>query len=510
MIGKLLIVEDQTVFRKGLIKMIENHSLGWTVVGEAENGREAVKLLDELEPHLILTDIRMPLMDGIQLAEYVHERKRDIAVVILTGYEDFKYAQAALKYGAIDFLLKPCNEQVLIEVLSKAYDHFREAELAKERALADRRATEEHALRSLLLRLPCDERLVGRVRAEYADKRVRTIRVADYLPAGKQYRESDLELLQFALFNIVTELAGARSSGCRLVALEHDLFALLTDAGETEDGLSEAIRAAIRDYLGIDVEVDEGGSFGRLTPIVRPAVQTAAAGAPSAEATGGSAGLPHWASQAKIKELHTRLATGIVLGRLDQVTRDIETIVSGLAGSSVEDAKIDALTFAIALHQTANQLLAETGGAFDLSERIESLQAIAATEELVRWTREQADRFLHRFQTWQADKSKNIISKTIEWLDRHYMEPCGLTETAETFHMSGTYFSKLFKKETGETFTNYVTKVRMEKAKMMLCNTDMKVFEIAAAVGYDDPNYFTNVFNRTQNVSPTEFRKMCK
>ncbi|MEF3304302.1 response regulator [Paenibacillus sp. GYB003] len=266
MIGKLLIVEDQAIFRKGLIKMLETHSLGWTVVGEAENGQEAIEKLEALEPDLILTDIRMPVMDGLGLAEYVHRNRRRISVVILTGYEDFKYAQAAVKFGAIDFLLKPCNEQTLIDVLQKAYVHFREAALAKERRLADRRATEEHALRSMLLRLPCDEKLVERVRAEYADYRIRTIRVESYIPADKSYRESDIGLLQFALFNIVSELAGSPAPGSRLVALEYDLFALLT-AGEPQAGLDEAIVRAVRSYLGLAVAVSDGGTVGRAEPL---------------------------------------------------------------------------------------------------------------------------------------------------------------------------------------------------------------------------------------------------
>ncbi|MEF2245940.1 AraC family transcriptional regulator [Paenibacillus sp. IITD108] len=132
----------------------------------------------------------------------------------------------------------------------------------------------------------------------------------------------------------------------------------------------------------------------------------------------------------------------------------------------------------------------------------------STSDQLLQWAEELAKQFIACFQTWQANMNNNVIDKTLNYIEQNYMETCGLSTVAEMFHMSVTYFSKLFKKETGETYTNYLTKVRMEKAKLLLCNTDMKMFEIASAVGFNDPNYFTNVFNRTQNVSPTEFRRL--
>src|SRR5690242_19046129 len=109
--GKVLIVEDQMNFRKGLDKMIEQGDLGWEVVGEASNGQDALELMAELQPDLVLTDIRMPIMDGIEFVGHLRRSHPDLLVVILTGYKNFEYAQAAVRHGALDLLIKPCTEQ---------------------------------------------------------------------------------------------------------------------------------------------------------------------------------------------------------------------------------------------------------------------------------------------------------------------------------------------------------------------------------------------------------------
>ncbi|AFH59379.1 response regulator transcription factor [Paenibacillus caseinilyticus] len=507
MIGKLLIVDDQAIFRQGIAKMIGEHELGWQVAGEAENGREAVEQIAALQPHLILTDIRMPHMDGLELAEYVHRHHKETAVIILTGYEDFKYAQAALKFGAIDFLLKPCNEQTLIEVLGRAYEHFREGMLRAQRQAADRRALEEHVVRSLLLGLPCDDRLAQRAGAAYAGKELVLLRVESYFPPGKAYRRADLGLLQFALFNMITELAECPPYHGRLVSVRHDRFALFTELVEEEParGLEQRIAEACRTYLGLAVTAHRCGPAGEpegWSGLYRGAEEQRAV--PAAEPPAPR--LPA-ANVTRIREMQTELETRLVLGQMAQVKEQIEAMLGRLPSMPPEDARIETLSFVMALGRTVSRLFGGEEARFDVAVPIESLPALADTGAIVAFAQERAERFLAQFAAWQEDKNRNLVTKTMAYVEEHYMESCSLAEVAEKLHMSGTYFSKVFKRETGDTFTNYVTKVRMEKAKLLLSNTDMKIFEVAAAVGYDDPNYFTNVFRTTQKISPTEFRK---
>lgn len=121
----MLVVDDEALFRQGLIHLVRNNPLGWEVVGEAADGEEAIQAVHSRTPDLIITDINMPVMDGLDLAERIHESGLDIMIIILTGYREFEYAQRAIRYGAIEFLLKPFSLDEACQVLQKAHERYR-------------------------------------------------------------------------------------------------------------------------------------------------------------------------------------------------------------------------------------------------------------------------------------------------------------------------------------------------------------------------------------------------
>lgn len=125
MIGKLLVVDDEAWFREGLMKLISTNELGWEVVGEAADGEEALAAMELCTPDLVITDINMPVMDGLSLTERLSDSNPNVMVIILTGYREFEYAQRAVRYGAVEFLLKPFSLDEVYRVLRKAYEKFR-------------------------------------------------------------------------------------------------------------------------------------------------------------------------------------------------------------------------------------------------------------------------------------------------------------------------------------------------------------------------------------------------
>ncbi|MDQ1914659.1 response regulator [Paenibacillus sp. GD4] len=503
--GKLLLVEDQIFFRKGLRKMIEDHSLGWEVVGEAENGLEALDLIAQIKPHLVLTDIRMPGMDGIELAESIQRLYPGVDVVILTGYDDFKYAQAAVRFGVIDFLLKPCNDQTLMEVLQKAQERLKSAERQREELAASQRVKEEAQLRGMLLRLPVAQ--ADELHSQLLGKRLLLIAVADFYPAHKSYRPEDLSLLQFALFNIIAELLQQQSVPGRLIALEFDRYAVVI-GGQNADGMERQLSEAVRQYLGIELSATLTPAISSLheaTRICDAFLKRHASNqaTPPTEPVSGAAG------GQRVKELQTQLTGCILLGQ-NKLEQKLEALLSPMAGQSTEDAKMEALALAFALHQVAKQQLEITAETSGFANQLEQLQLIATAEAAQLWARREAEKFLSSYEEWRQRNNESIVNRALDYLDQHYMESCSLTDTAEMFHVSPAYFSKLFKKVTGDNYSAYLTKLRMQKAVLLLVNTDMKMFEIAAAVGYDDPNYFTNVFRMLHQMSPSDYRKQYK
>ncbi|MCR2805622.1 response regulator [Paenibacillus soyae] len=511
--GKLLLVEDQAYFRKGLRKMIDENATGWSVIGEAENGEEALALIAEETPDLILTDIRMPGMDGIAFAERVRKEGLDSELIILTGYEDFAYAQAAVRFGALDFLLKPCNEAMLLEVLEKAYRKYQEKLVRREQLLAEERGREDASLRAALLRLPYHGPKTN-MESLTLGRAVTFAFVDSYFPNDKPYRAEDLGLLQFAVANIIAEHACRQGTDGRIVAVEYDRYAIVHE----EDGQTEwrsAAASSITRYLGLSVTLVAAGVIGRFADL--PDLYEKSCGAGEIERTRhrpsavpGQIGDASASCDAKVKECQLVLTIALASGDPDRLRHSLEERVARIADQSLEEAKLEALALAIATKTVSLQSFQIAQDDRLFGERISRLQGIRSVKEASEWADGAASRFLQAARQWREQNNHNVIARLQGYLEQHYPKSCTLNEMAEQYHMSPAYLSKLFKKETGENYSAYLTKVRINKAALLLANTDMKVFEIASAVGYDDPNYFTNVFRMLHRMSPSDYRKQSR
>jgi two-component system response regulator YesN len=509
--GTVMIVEDQPNFRKGLRMYIENHSPGWTVIGEAANGQEALERMADNPPDLVLTDIRMPVMDGLQLAERISRNKWDVSVVIITGYKDFEYAQAAIQYGVLDFLIKPCTDSDISGVLVKAYEKLRDDRLRREKQLAAERANEEHLLRSLFLRLPYDPQQAKRAESMLLQKSIWLIQVEQYVPPGKEYRQSDIPLLQYAIANVAGEIVSAAFHEHRLLSVQQNCFALFLPRGgaaEAAESWVRQLQEASRSFLGIALDIRPLGEAERACELADRYEQCL-------QRFGERRAVPPFRDSPEaglvreglIKELETKIMAAILLGQLEQLNAFFASFLLSVGSKPLHEAKSEALSLSVALYDIARKQFAAENATFAESKRMDGLFQCDSAEQVAGWTAGQIQSFTQHYHDWQASKNENIIEKTIRFIEDHYMDHCSLSSAAAHVHLNAGYLSALFKKTTGESYTGYVTKIRMEKAKLLLMNTSMKITEVARAVGYDEPNYFANVFRHVCRCSPTEFRK---
>jgi two-component system, response regulator YesN len=509
--GKLIIVEDQTIFRKGLRNLIESEDWGWTITGEASNGEEALELIKANRPDLVLTDIRMPHMDGLQLAGQIQRLWPDILVVILTAYKDFEYAQAALRLGVKDFLVKPCDEEKVEEVLHRAYDHLLKKAAERDKEASVKRFAWEHDFRSLLLRMPSAASLSD-FREDCRGKEIWLIKVVEFFPAVKGYRTEDLELLQFALSNIIFEILEINDITGSLVPIEQDEYALLLTEWVAPDRLMKEMEDALNKFLGIPVFVFRYGAVQQTSclPLVydrfKALCQDYGYSVTSVQSNKSREQKEAYSHADKVKRWKTRLTLHILHGQTRQLVDDVESFMTDLLSLDVHDAKLEAFSFALALQEILRQEFSVKDEA-GLAERFDQVHNLQTLSKINEWLRERLDRFMRTYMDKDDKKCGSHVQKAIHYIESHYTESCTLSDAAGVLHLAEPYLSKIFKKETGETFVNYVTKIRMEKSRLLLANTDMKIFEIASTVGYDDPNYFTAVFSSTQHMSPREFRK---
>ncbi|OCT12080.1 hypothetical protein A8709_29950 [Paenibacillus pectinilyticus] len=508
--GRVLIVEDQLNFRKGLIKMLQGGDLGWQVVGEAGNGQDALVLLDELQPDLVLTDIRMPIMDGLEFVAHLRKSYPDMLVIILTGYKNFEYAQAAVRLGALDILIKPCTEEDVRQIMNKASERFYDKYAQQQKQQLQLQLQQDQELRAVLLDLPYEQSTMERLTAGLAHKELWLLHMNHEDLTSKAYGKRDMSLIQFAFSNIVEELVKGEGLEAQLLLVEHDSFVLIAESNQIEEHVQEAIRNACYEYLKIHLNIVSMGIAPSVYELAGLYLLTKEAFSEpmdsKAESGESTSGLLLSLNQARVREMEVQLMSAILVGQEDSLQLLLNRVLAELSLTSPDEMRIGALSLSIALHGTIQKQF-DPDDKHALARIPNEMPQIHWThKEVLNWAAEQAKHFILQFNQWQVSKSDNVIERAVKYIEEHYNEECRLTDVAAHIHLNPSYFSVVFKKATGDSFTRYVTRVRMDKAALLLRNTDMKIFEIACAIGFDEPNYFTNVFKQQFQMSPKEYR----
>lgn len=517
---RILLVEDEPMFRKGLAKMIAGLNTGWEVCGEAENGEEGKRLVEQLCPDLVITDIRMPLMDGLELLRQVKAIHPDIAVIVITGYQDFQYAQSALRCGALDILVKPCGKQDICHVLDKA-----EAVVAVKREQRGREQREEarrldNGLRELFLRLPCRPDIAAVLQHRICGTKLILLYIADYSPAHKQYVKKDIPLLQFAVLNIVGEvIREVQGDAGGLLIVETGCFALFVKEPAEEQQLQRAIAGSLRSFLGLQAELKEAvtvNTLERLPDLYEERLGSrrngaAFGGIPTSVPSGEEAvqSLPDGASsRMKQQMIAEQLAVLIREGNLKGLKECLEQLTEAVCSFGPDMRKLEALSLGFALQETARRQLEAGSDPGLLTARIERLHECSSLKELREWLVEAVEHFLEALAEWQNKYGGSSVAAAIRYMEEHYAtRQLTLADVAVQAHLSPAYFSHLFKKETGRSFVTFLIEVRMEKAKQLLAGTSLNVTEVAGIVGYDLPNYFAKLFKQYSGLTPKEYRK---
>lgn len=504
MIGSILIVDDEPLIRRGLTKLIETNELGWSVAGEAGNGKEALQQLEHLKPDLVLTDIRMPVMGGLELTQRISEHNSETAVIILTGYRDFEYAQAALRYGVKEFLLKPCSEEEICRVLRQAHEQFRIKSELRQREAREQRVSEDYKLRSALLGLPqpAGERFQEMDWIIGLDFWV--VHVETFLPEGKMYRTDDVELLQFAISNITAELMMSQGVRGRWITVEYGRFAFFLELNDSNKDFFEKLLATVHSLLGLTQSVLQLGSI----ISVWDAVKHFNAHKEDSTFLLISNNKTVFDDEARIRAIHAEITSLLLLGKHADIGGVLKVSFEGKPEESLAHRKREALCLAMVVRQVMRKDLEAELQTEDIGSELEELRVLSTHAAVEAWVGNRIASLEQATVQWLEERNSGLAERSIRYMEQHYMEECSLATVAAQVHLNPNYFSNLFKKQTCESFSGYLTKLRMDKAKMLLTNTDMKIAEIAEAVGYADSNYFATAFKQSTTHTPSEYRKL--
>ena len=518
---RVLLVDDEEDIREGISRKMDWLGLGFSLVGEAANGQDALELAESLRPDVILTDIKMPFMDGLELCRILTDRLPAARFVVFSGFDAFEYAKQAIQMNVVEYILKPINADELSAVLRRLKDQL-------DRERAERRNVE--LLRSrymenlpILRELFYANLLDGHI--EPGTERERAARLdidlqGEEWAVGLAYIGSDRRdaLSTLSVQKLLEESLTA--DRCKL-SLYNDWVAVIVSLTESFT-IYDLIRVLDRvctlaaSYLSLTLTVGVGAPCKELSGMARSAAEARTALEYRSMVGRGQVIYigdlePDGGQVLTFEEADERTLTAAVRLGSEQEVRDAAAALAG----KIREANPSAGQYNLFLMELVTHLMKMTrrsgvgveevfGTGFSLPIQDSALPSL---EELEDWCAERYLRLRTLIRRRQTDSAGQTVETAKEYIRQHYAESdLSVEKLCAYLHLSSTYFSTLFKRETGTSFTAYVTTVRMEAAAEAIRGTEEKTYLIAQRCGYEDPNYFSYVFKRHFGVTPTKYR----
>lgn len=523
---KIIIVDDEREVRHGIIKKIDFNSLGYVLVGEAENGVEALEILEKENPDLALIDIKMPYMDGIELSQIIHDRFPAVKVIILSGFDEFEFAQKAIRYHVLEYILKPVSSKDIVTLLQKTKSLIDEERFKKRDLLhLKKHFTEslpiirDQFLNALILERHNIIDLEGQLRRfniNIGTKNfiVAVIRIDQYFDHKDElyglYSLSVIETCKELLEGSQTILFGSHSGESVLI--------MNSENEKKYNYVLEEIRATIEKNHAHTVTIGLGESVKTLEGI-NLSYQGAMQALDYKLLEGDNKVL--WIKDLEPKRMEV-LFFSDVEEELNRILRSgdksalenyIKLLFDGIKNKqiTIEDLKLfimEMLLFFLKTCRVYDFCIDWFEDNKDIYAALDVLNDFDMLNDLVI---DIATSVFSSIKDTRKNSIRLLIETAVTYLKNHFSdEDISLETTADMLHISSEYLSRQFKKEMETTFIHFLTNLRLVHAKRLIEDTNYKNFEVAEAVGYKEPNYFSYVFKKHLGVSPSKYRKSIK
>ncbi len=524
----VLLVDDEEEVLEVIKKKLDWEELGFEVAGSAANGVEALEFVEDHHPDVVLSDIRMPYMDGLEFSKRVHELYPDISIIIFSGFDDFEFAKSAISLGVKDYLLKPIDTAELFEIFKKTklrLDEQRQKQNNIERLqqyYSDSLPILRESFLIALIEGNVDKKRITDAVNDYGLKllgpsfAVSVIHISDPHDKGDFDRRLMNVSLQKTLEERLTHdgrdiIFSYRDDIISIVQLDND--ADLTEYTNECDRfalsmqhirgmvITFGIGRAVRELSDISSSYDGAMEalslrviYGRGTAINIADIE------PHSNTSG------EWETQA-----FDHILRQLKLGSEQEVNDAIEKYIRTLIDSRPDPARfrLHMMELLTGFYKflSNNEIPADDVGISE-KDQYGRLLSIDSAQELKEWFTEIAQKVRSILNEQRSMTTRSFVKNAKDYVRDHYGD-CDLTinDVCSSLGVSAAYFSTVFKKETGQTFINYLTEYRMNEAVRMMIEQDEKTYIIAEKVGYADANYFSYVFKKQFGVSPTKYKK---
>ena len=529
---RIMLVDDEEEVRKAMIRQMDWEQLGFMVVGDAENGEDALEKLELLEPDVIMTDIRMPYMDGLTFIARVREQYPFIKILIFSGYDDFEYAKQAIKLNVAEYILKPVNSEELAEILKRIRVSL-DGEIEQRRNISALRESYQGSLpilRELFLNdLVCHTADVSEVTPKLREYGIDILDARKWLTAVIHMEHMDQtedrvlskhqELIPISVRGLVEDHLKLYCRFAVFNSAEGITVIAAVDANNTETGLINLLNDICKEsrrLLEVAITIGVGSSCSTLEEIGR-SYQTAvdALGYQAIVGSGRTIYINDVEPVSRGKlQLDAReegeLTAAIKFGSKELIGEVLRNLAARM-----DDAKVHINQYQVYMLSIVNCLVRlmqqydlNIGEMFDSEERYaDMMRGICRREVFAEELLPVACRMNEALNRERDNTTRKVILEAKAYIQDNYSDSeLSVDALCRYLHMSPAYFSTLFKKETGQTYINYLTEVRLQKAEELLKETDDKTYEIAQKVGYQEQNYFSYVFKKRYGISPTKYR----
>ena len=540
---RVMIVDDEPLILAGIASLLDWNEYGCEISGKAANGQQALKLMEEQKPDIVITDIKMPGMDGIGFMKAVKERGwDDVIFILLTNLEEFSLARQALSLGAVEYLVKmELTEEKLADSLKLAMER-REMKRKAEAAGTAVTVSREEAVRGYIEKLLTDggtfsggassgnaSEASAQNQGEGYDSCLRRPVLAiisfnyGYEGFSSDFtREDQKKVISFAE-NIIEQMVKGYFDHSCLVRRELNSLVLVMSTDGIEDyreqirSLGEKIISVVKDYFEVSVSVavssrkESLGEFGALLyeamsatnhyfyHSLDPVVFYSEECETSARHTGGF----------HIGFLKKDLSQAVALndsGRLEEILDQVACLLREHNPSRQQavNACANLYFFLSSFFEDGEE--PDFPYEVNIMEKLGRLGTLGQIIQWINWFKEAVSGILERRRDTRVDKIAEMVR---EYVMEHYKERITLGQAAEALNISQGYLSTAFKKQSGESFTNYVSAIKIEKAKELIASHQYMMYEVSDLLGFDTPFYFSKVFKKVTGMSPKEYEAQC-
>jgi len=527
----MVIVDDERIIRDTLKNTFKWDEFGITEVYEAPDGEDALKIIKNKKPDIILTDIKMPVIDGLKLSSTVKEQFKNAVIIVLSGFDEFNLVREALNIGVFDYLLKPVREEELKKVIGKAVELVREnmekeieQRTISQRIVEGNLAIKDRFLNTLILNnyreddlTYCKLKDLG-VKIEFRNYFVSIFRLDSDCRENCIKKGFDMQLLMFSVNNIIDECCSRITGNYELfITAENDSVLVMEGLEHNSDvflKLMSEIREGIKIFLEADVVIGVSVNYYHASSI--KASYDQARELVEKKLYFGCDVMTISPEREEdllslfFKEREKTFVNSIYSCDNEKANSIIEEIFDQVLKIQLPLKQVKMLNVSIVkcilgvLDEIGYEADGLAGNSKNIYEKVDALKSI---ESFIAFAKDVIYKAVEAVKRRNAVRKKKLIDGILKYIDEHFYEELTLSSLSEKFYINYTNLSKMFKEDVGKLFSKYLVDLRISRAKEMLKGSGMKIYEISEAVGYTDVRYFTKLFKDLEGVTPQEYRR---